>query len=500
MADVSDPAVTIVGAGFAGLAVAIELKRCGIDDFVILERSDDVGGVWRDNNYPGCRCDIPSSLYSFSYAQRSDWQDYYATQPEIWRYLRDVTAKFDLEGHIRFGHDVEKCVWDGEHARWHVQTNRANLCTRLLVNATGALNEPTIPNLENRDDFSGRSFHSSQWPTDFDARKRRIAVIGTGASAVQLVPEIAEVADRVVVFQRSAPWVVPRNDHEVSQWIQTARRNIPMLSTVQRSIEFGRRELYSSWFGTSGRGMSLIERVAHRHLEQQVADPVLRAQLTPNFRIGCKRILLSDEWYPALQRDNVVLQSDPLVGLAAGGVQTKSANGSITLHQVDTVVFATGFAVNRLPFLFKVFNEHGRSLAGHWARTGSSAYLGTTVHGFPNFAIMTGPNTGLAANSMLLMIEAQARYVRELAEQVMAGPSRVVDVRADVQSKYQRDIDNRLARSVWTASGCASWYQDNNGKVTALWPGTTTEFRRRTSKLVSNDYQIKDCQPGMILN
>lgn len=496
MANDSNPAVTIVGAGFAGLAVAIELKRHGIRDFVILERSDDVGGVWRDNNYPGCRCDIPSSLYSYSYAQRSDWQDHYATQPEIWRYLRDVAEKFDLDSHLRFGHNVEQCVWDVDQARWHVQTSQTALSTRVLVNATGALNEPTIPNLENLDDFSGRSFHSSQWPTDFDARKRRIAVIGTGASAVQLVPQVAEVADRVVVFQRSAPWVVPRNDHAISQWLHSARRTIPLLSSVARGVEFGRRELYSNWFGKSGRGMSLVERTALRHLERQVDDPVLRSQLTPNFRIGCKRLLLSDDWYPTLQRDNVELQCDPIVGLAAGGVQTKSGDGSITLHQVDTVVFATGFAVNRLPFLFKVFNENGRSLAGQWARTGSSAYLGTTVHGFPNFAIMTGPNTGLAANSMLLMIEAQARYIRELAEQIIARPNVVVDVKADVQSRYQQEIDDRLEKSVWTASGCASWYQDNNGKVTALWPGTTSEFRRRTAKLAPSDYEISDAAPG----
>lgn len=480
--------VTIVGAGFAGLAVAIELKKSGIDDFVILERSDDVGGVWRDNNYPGCRCDVPSSLYSYSYARKPDWQDHYATQPEIWRYLRDVALRFDLIDHIEFDVDVQRCAWDASERHWSVETDTDVRMSRLLVNATGALNEPVFPDFANDDMFAGTSFHSAQWPLDFDPTRRRIAVIGTGASAVQIVPEIATVADEVTVFQRSAPWIVPRNDRQIAG-LRRQLRNLPLVAELERTVEFGRRELISSWFAKSSRGMSLVQRTAQRHLDAQVSDPQLRARVQPNFRVGCKRMLASDDWYPTLARGNVELVTDPIVGLAAGGVQVKSTDGSLALHQVDTVVYATGFAVNRLPFLFRIEDAAGQSLAQHWADTGSSAYLGTTVSGFPNLAIMTGPNTGLAANSMLVMIEAQARYVRQLAHTLNEFPGSAFDVRSEVQREYQSKIDSRLAKSVWTADGCSSWYQGMDGRVTALWPGTTTEFRRRTRTFRLDEYQ-----------
>lgn len=480
--------VVIVGAGFAGIAVAVELKRRGITDFVILERADDVGGVWRDNTYPGCRCDIPSLLYSYSFAPKPDWEDHFATQPEIWRYLRDVTTAFELEPHIRYKTDVEACSWNKAQGHWFIETSDGRLTARLLVTATGALNEPAYPGIADIESFSGTAFHSSEWPLDFDPSRRRIAVIGTGASAIQLVPEIVEASDETIVFQRTAPWVLPRNDHSVGSR-QRILRNLPFATQVERGWQIARREVLSSFFAGSSRAMALVERAGRRHLEEQVPDPDLRARLVPNYRAGCKRVLMSDDWYPALQKPNTSLVTDEITGLSAGGVQTRDSNGRTQLHQVDTVIFATGFTVTRLPFLFKIFDADGRSLARRWAVTGPSAYLGTTVHGFPNLALMTGPNTGLATNSMVIMIEAQARYIGQMAERLRDNPERNLDVREEVQQNFTNHLEQRLEKSIWSTGGCNSWYQDARGKVTALWPGTTTEFRLRTRTLKLDDYQ-----------
>lgn len=500
---VADHEVIIVGAGFAGVAVAVELRKHGITDFRILERADDVGGVWRDNNYPGCSCDIPSALYSYSFRPKTDWSGHYGTQPEIWQYLRDCVTEFEIADHIDFGQDVVQCQWDDDQSLWTVTTADAVITTRLLVSATGSLNEPLIPKFENRDAFAGTSFHSAEWPHDFDPSHRRIAVIGTGASAVQFVPEIVDAAHSVTVFQRTPPWVMPRADGTLPSWLRELWNSVPgklplgslLPNTVggtdyrhalTRKAQYLMREFATDSFAGNGRGLRAMERIAERHLHSQVEDPQLRAVLEPDYRIGCKRVLFSDDWYPALQKPNVELITDPIADLAAGGVITQ-AGGERTLHHVDTIIYGTGFQISRLPFLFRIRNSTGTPLAYVWAASRPGAYLGTTVAGFPNLALMTGPNTGLASSSMLLMIESQARYVRQMALHLHDNPG-ALQVKPDIQDRYLDDIERRLESSVWSQGGCSSWYQDSSGRVTAMWPGRTAEFDRRTRQLRLSDY------------
>lgn len=481
-----DHEVIIVGAGFAGIAVAVELRRHGIKDFRILERANDVGGVWRDNNYPGCKCDVPSALYSYSFAPKADWAGYYGSQPEIWQYLRDCVQRFELESHLDFDQDVTDCQWDADNGCWVVTTDDRTLRTRLLVSATGALNEPAIPKFSGGEDFAGTRFHSAQWPHDFDPSHRRIAVIGTGASAVQFVPEIVDSAHSVLVFQRTAPWIMPRSEPGLPGWLNEVWRNIPGRASLTRKSHYLFRELVTDAFTGNGRGLSALERIARRHLHNQVKDPQLLKALEPDYRIGCKRVLFSDDWYPALQRDDVELITDPIADIAAGGIVTER-DGQRELHHVDTIIYGTGFQVSRLPFLFRIRNEAGKPLAFVWAASRPGAYLGTTVAGFPNLALMTGPNTGLASSSMLLMIEAQARYVREMALYLQDNPG-ALQVTDEAQDRYLDEIEKRLHDSVWMQGGCASWYQDAGGRVTAMWPGRTREFDKRTRTLNLADY------------
>ncbi len=480
----------IVGAGFAGIGAAAELLRRGIDDFVILERAADVGGVWRDNTYPGCRCDVPSSLYSFSFLSKSDWSDRFAGQPEIQAYLKKSVRDLGLDSHLRLNCDVAQATWESASQRWQVATSTGDSITaRMLIVGSGALNEPTIPKIDGLNSFEGELFHSSQWPTDFEPGGKRIAVIGTGASAVQLVPQIVQSARQVTIYQRTAPWIVPRGDREIPGWRQKVHAWVPATMLASRGFDFTRRELMTNSFVKSGRLLGMIERAGRRHIARQVSDARLRSQVTPNFRAGCKRIIMSDDWYPALQRANVELVTDPIGRISATGIETRSAKDPRDFREFDAVVLATGFRVQRRSILSQIIGADGKSIAATMILTEPTAYLGSTVPGFPNLVLMTGPNTGLANNSMILMIEAQARYAGTMASYLAGNPEVALDVRSDVVKRFSAELDHRLGGSVWSAGGCSSWYQDGSGRVTALWPGTTTEYRRRTRRLELGDYE-----------
>lgn len=481
-------AVVIVGAGFAGIGAAAELKRRGIEDFLILERADDVGGVWRDNTYPGCQCDVPSSLYSFSFLPKPDWSDRFASQPEIQEYLRAAVREVGIESKIQFKRDVAKIQWSVDDQLWTLTlADGESRTARMVIVGSGALNEPSIPKFAGLADFSGEVFHSAQWPADFNPTGKRIAVVGTGASAVQLVPQIAERARQVLVFQRTAPWIVPRGDRTVPTWQHHLNGRVPGAMSLARGFDFLRRELMMNSFARSGPMLSLVERAGRRHIDQQVSDPTLRAMVTPNFRAGCKRILMSDTWYPTLARQNVELITDPISHFTDTAVATAGNEGG---HQVDVVVLATGFRVQRRSILARIVGAQGEPMAVAMAKTAPSAYLGSTLPGFPNLVLMTGPNTGLANNSMILMIEAQARYAADMANYLQAQPGIALDVRPQVMRSFTTELEERLAKSVWVDGGCSSWYRDGSGRVTALWPGTTTEFRRRTRHLRLTDYEV----------
>ncbi len=483
--------VAIVGAGFAGIGTAAALRRKGIDDFLILERAAGVGGVWRDNTYPGCRCDVPSALYSFSFKPKPDWSDRFATQPEIRRYLEQCIADLDLGPHLRLDTEVTKALWDEASQTWTLSVaNGSSITARMLVMGSGALNEPVIPQIAGLETFAGETFHSAQWPEDFDPTGKRIAVIGTGASAVQLVPQLVDSADHVTVFQRTAAWVVPRRDRAIPEWLRATYARVPGAISVTRTAEYFRREAVSNSFSKNGRLMGVIERAGRRHIKSQIADPQLRRRVTPDFRAGCKRIIMSDDWYPALQRPNVDLVSDGIDRFTSEGITIVGEDNIERELAFDAVVLATGFHVQRRSILFKIVGRNGRTMAQSMATSTPTAYLGSTVPGFPNLVLMTGPNTGLANNSMVVMIEAQAGYAASMARHLLDNPDIALDVRAEMLADFTAEMEQRLAQSVWANGGCASWYLDGDGRVTALWPGRTSEFRRRTREIQLADYVV----------
>lgn len=475
--------VAIVGAGFGGLGTAIRLKQSGLTDFVVLERAGALGGVWRDNAYPGAACDVQSHLYSFSFALNPDWTRSYSGQAEIWAYLERCAREFDLLPAIRFNHPVEAAVWDPA-GHWRLQTPHGELRARVLVMATGALSEPAVPDLPGLEQFAGPAFHSARWPADLDLSGRSVAVVGTGASAVQFVPAIQPQVSRLTVFQRTPAWVLPRQDQPISPAARQRYRRWPALLRLRRAGLAFSRELTVLAFQHPAL-MSLLEATARRHLAAAVADPVLRAKLTPRYTIGCKRVLLSDDFYPALTQPNVDVVAAGVSAVRAHGVA--AADGRE--YPADVLIFGTGFQVTDLPFSHRVFGRAGRSLAEAWAGS-PQAYLGTTVSGFPNLFILQGPNTGLGHTSVLLMIEAQIEHLLGALRYQRGAGAVPLEPRPERQAAFAAEMDARLRGTVWLAGGCRSWYLDRTGRNSTLWPGTTWEFARRLRRFQPGDYAL----------
>jgi cation diffusion facilitator CzcD-associated flavoprotein CzcO len=473
--------VAIIGAGFGGLGAAIRLKQRGSDDFVILERAADIGGTWRDNTYPGCACDVPSHLYSYSFAANPDWPHSYSGQDEIWAYLRGCVERYGLRPHLRLGHEVIEAAWDGSRGCWVVRTSEGVLTADVLISAAGPLADPAVPDLPGMDSFRGTAFHSARWRHDHDLTGRRVAVIGTGASAIQFVPRIAPVVSRLEVFQRTAPWVIHRRNRPIPAWLRRLYRSVPASQRLLRTGLFLAQESTAVGF-LHPRLMGVPEALARRQLRRHVPDPELRARLTPPYRLGCKRVLLSDGYLPALNRDNVDVVVDPVKRVEPLGIRT--ADG--TLHEVDTVIFATGFRVTDAPITQRIRGREGGTLAQAWAGS-PRAYLGTTVAGFPNLFLLLGPNTGLGHNSVLLMIEAQLRYVVAALDHLRTSGAAAIEPTARAQEEFAAAVDRRMAGTVWS-TGCHSWYQDGTGRVSALWPGTTLRYRWRLRRFDPRAY------------
>jgi cation diffusion facilitator CzcD-associated flavoprotein CzcO len=490
MAEVTD--VVVVGSGFSGICTAIQLKRAGRHDFVIVEKADDIGGTWRDNTYPGCACDVPSHLYSFSFEPNPYWSRMFPSQEEIGAYLRHCVDAYGLAPHLRFGAEVTGARFDEDSGRWQVAVNGVEaLDCRILVAGVGALHHPKVPDLPGLASFAGTSFHSARWRHDHELTGRRVAVLGTGASSVQFVPRIAPHVARLDLYQRTPAWVTPKRDPAIGADRQRLYAHHPAAQRTVRSVLYWALEARGIGFTTTPKAMRLLEREARTHLRRQVADPELRARLTPSYQIGCKRILLSDDFYPSLQQDNVHLVTDPIAEVTPEGIRT--VNG--TRRDVDTIIFGTGFDVSANLVCLDLVGREGRSLRDVWVEEGVGAHLGITVSGFPNLFLLLGPNTGLGHTSVLFMIEAQARYVARALDLMDASAASTIDVRAETQRRFVNRVQSRLSRTVWQ-SGCRSWYLDENGRNFSIWPHASWRYWLQTRRPRREDFVLDLCRSG----
>ncbi|WP_433078426.1 flavin-containing monooxygenase [Dactylosporangium sp. CA-052675] len=460
--------IAIIGAGFGGLGAAIRLKQRGRTDFVVFERADELGGTWRENSYPGCACDVPSQVYSFSFALNPRWTSTYSPQDEIWAYLRACADRFGVRPAIRFGTEVRAAAWD--RGRWRIETSAGTWTADVLIAAGGPLNEPVIPKLPGLETFRGEAFHSARWNHDAELAGRRVAVIGTGASAIQIVPAIQPVAGTLTLFQRTPAWVMPRGERRLRPWEQRMYGRIPGVQRLVRALAYWQIEATVLAFLRPAL-MRLAERAALANLRKAVRDPGLRARLTPDYRMGCKRVLKSDDYYPALARDNVEVVTDAIAEVRPHAVVTRDG----TEHPVDVIVFGTGFRVTDLPIAERIRGRDGRSLAEHWQGS-PQAFRGTTVAGFPNLFLLLGPNTGLGHNSVVLMIEAQIAYLLAALKTLDRKGIRALEPRPEAQARFVARVDRRMAGTVW-ATGCRSWYLDSTGRNSTLWPGSTWAYR-----------------------
>ncbi|MFJ5301158.1 flavin-containing monooxygenase [Streptomyces sp. NPDC088350] len=482
--------VAVIGSGFGGLGAAVRLRREGVTDFVVLERADSVGGTWRDNSYPGCACDVPSHLYSFSFAPNADWPRTFSGQEHIRAYLENVADVFRLRSHIRFNSEVKMMTWDAERLRWDIETTGGSYSADLVVSATGPLSDPKIPDIPGLDSFPGKVFHSARWDHDHDLRGKRVAVVGTGASAIQIVPSIQPEVERLTLFQRTPPWVMPRVDRPISAAERALHRALPFTTQARRGLLWGLRELQVQAFTKRPNELGMIEQLAKRNMARSIKDPALRARLTPDYRIGCKRILLSSAYYPALARPNVDVVTSGLSEIR--GSTVVAADG--TTAEVDAIVFGTGFHVTDMPIADRVVGVDGRTLAEAW-QGGMQALRGASAAGFPNWMTVIGPNTGLGNSSMILMIESQLNYLADYVRQLDVLGGRVaLDARPGAVDAWNRRVQERMKRTVWNTGGCTSWYLDASGRNTTIWPGTTTEFRRATRRVDLAEYEVVRAQ------
>jgi cation diffusion facilitator CzcD-associated flavoprotein CzcO len=476
--------VAIVGAGFSGLGMAIRLLQEGREDFIVLERGEEVGGTWWFNTYPGCACDVPSHLYSFSFAPNPDWTQTYSPQSEIRDYLGRCADDFGVRPKIRLRCELTGAAWDREAGRWRLVTSDGELLARVLVSAAGPLVEPRVPELAGLQSFGGAAFHSARWDHGYDLAGKRVAAVGTGASAIQFVPAIRPLVDRIHVFQRTPPWVVPHSNRPITRLERRLYRRLPAAQVLARGFTYLVREPLVLGFVKRPRLMRVVERVARRHIRRQVPDPELRTRLTPSYTIGCKRILPSNDWYPALGESNVELVTEPIVEVRPRSIV--AADG--TEREVDAIIFGTGFHVTDIPIATLIRGAAGRTLADAWEGS-PRAYRGTTVAGFPNLFFLLGPNTGLGHNSMVYMIESQLEYLLDALRAMERAGAAAVDVRPEAEADYNRALDRRMKGTVWT-SGCASWYIDATGRNSTLWPDWTWRYRRRTARFDIERYRV----------
>lgn len=494
--DADDPAwseargrfpIVIIGAGFSGLCMAIALKRAGIDSFVLLEKASDLGGVWRENTYPGACCDMPALLYSYSFEPNPRWSRYNAPQREILSYIRHCAAKYGIERHIRYGTRVERARFDAASGSWlvHTDAGAAPLRARALVVGNGTFHLPRLPEIPGRETFRGTAFHSAQWDHGCELAGKRVAVVGTAASALQFVPEIAPRVAQLQVYQRTPQWILPSPDRPTTARERAAFARFPWLMRLARALIYWRFEARVLAMKVEPRLMRYVERKAQAHLRATVADPALRRKLTPDYRMGCIRILFSDAYYPALARPNVELVTDPIAAITPRGVRTADGRE----REVDVIVYATGFRTTHNLTELHLAGPDGREL-GPTFRQNAESYLGITVSGFPNLYLMRGPNTAVGFSSSIFMMEAQAHYILACVETLRATGARAMDVRPEAQAAFTRALHAEFRGSVW-GSGCRSFHVDEqSGRNTYLWPGSSWDYWLRTRRVRLADFQL----------
>ncbi|SDZ28158.1 Predicted flavoprotein CzcO associated with the cation diffusion facilitator CzcD [Micromonospora pattaloongensis] len=475
--------IAIIGAGFGGIGAAIRLRREGYRDFVVFDRGGDVGGTWRDNSYPGCACDVPSHMYSLSFAPNPEWSRSFSGQAEIWAYLRRCVAEHGVRPHLRLEHEVHAAAWDDAAGRWVIDTSQGRYTAEFLVAAGGPLSEPSIPNLPGLETFAGEVFHSARWNHDHDLTGRRVAVIGTGASAIQFVPRIAPAVERLHLFQRTPPWVMPRADRAVTGIEKRLFRHVPGAQRLARAGVYWGREAMAVGF-LHPAVMRVAQRIARTHLNRAIKDPALRAKLTPSYTMGCKRVLLSNDYYPALARDNVDVVTDGIAEIRPEGVVTRDGS----LHEADTIIFGTGFHVTDMPLAQRLRGRDGRTLADTWRDT-MRAYQGTSVTGFPNLFFLLGPNTGLGHTSVVFMIECQIGYLLGMLRHLRATGVRAIEPTPEAQADFVARVDRKMGGTVWSRGGCRSWYLDATGRNSTLWPGYTWSYWLRTRRFDAAAYR-----------
>jgi cation diffusion facilitator CzcD-associated flavoprotein CzcO len=468
----------VIGAGFAGLGTAIKLDEAGHTDFLVVDKGSTVGGTWRDNTYPGAACDVPSQLYSFSFAPNTEWSRSFSPQPEIQAYLEDVARQAGVLDRFRFGVTVEDASWDEDDQVWQVATSAGTVTADIVISGSGGLSEPKLPEIAGIERFEGEIFHSARWNHDANLAGKRVALIGTGASAIQIGPAIADRVGHLEVYQRTAPWVMPRHDRAYSGVEKFAYKHVPFLQRAAREAIYWGRESLVLGFAFQPKVLLAAQKMAKRNIGKAIKDPQLRKAVTPNWQIGCKRILISNEWYPMLARDDVDLVTDGIAEIRGNSIV--STDG--TVREVDAIIVATGFYVTDSPTYKAITGRYGRSLGDVWYGQGQQAYKGATVSGFPNMFFVVGPNTGLGHSSMIYMIESHINYLSRALEQMDRQNLATVEVSEDRQRAFNQKLQKQMKKTIWTTGGCSSWYLDRHGNNTTLWPSFTFLFRQMTRK------------------
>ncbi|HZV21968.1 MAG TPA: NAD(P)/FAD-dependent oxidoreductase [Hyphomicrobiales bacterium] len=480
--------IAIIGAGFSGLGMAINLRMAGEDDFIVFEREPRAGGTWWVNQYPGCACDVASHLYCFSFEPYPYWPRMYASQPEIHAYLERCAAKYGIEPHLRLGTGISEARFDEENSRWQLKDEKGRSYTaQFLVSGIGALSKPALPNIRGLGSFAGTFFHSQRWDHGYDLRGKRIAVIGTGASAIQFVPQIQPLVKRLDLYQRTAPWILPKLDRDMTAEEKRRFRFRPAMQQRLRSKIYWLNEIRVPGFYSFSPMLWLARKMAERHRLRQIPEPELRRKATPNYTIGCKRILISNDYYPAICQPNVELITDPIEEITETGIKTAGGRE----RDVDAIIFGTGFNVAGIVPPGMIFGRGGIDLAGAWG-TSPEAYKGTTVAGFPNLFMLLGPNTGLGHNSIVYMIEAQIAYVMAALDFMKRSGAQTFEVKDEAQREWNAWLQRKLSKTVWNTGGCRSWYlHPETGKNFALWPGFTWRFRLIMRRFDPKAYRLR---------
>jgi cation diffusion facilitator CzcD-associated flavoprotein CzcO len=478
--------IVIIGTGFSGMGAAMKLRDSGREDFVVLEKAHDVGGTWRDNTYPGCECDIPSHMYSFSYELNTEWSKSFSGQEEIWAYMRKVADEKGIRPYITFGVEVTGATWDDDRKVWTVKTrNGEDYEARVVVAGVGGLHIPNVPEIKGADTFEGPKFHSAQWDHTVDLKDKKVVVIGTGASAIQFIPIIAQEVGHLTVFQRTPAWVLPKKDKPTPEWRKKVFATVPGAQRAYRNGLYWALEARAVGFNGHIKILPLAERVVKRYLAKKIPDPELRAKLTPDYRLGCKRVLQSNTYYPTFLRDNVTLSTDGVAEIVKDGVI--DANG--VKHEADIIIYGTGFHVIDAFDYLDIKGKGGVNLAAQFREHGTETYMGMTINGFPNLYFMLGPNTALGHNSVVFMIEQQTKFIVKMLDEMDKRGAVAAEATQKAQTEFNVEIQKLVEKGIWTQGGCTSWYLDSHGKNRTIWPKFTFQYWWETRKVEAKDFE-----------